>query len=246
MKSNLIICITVIFVTCACAPKRPGTNSFVRGTYPQSESPSSSNPVRTNLPELDVGDSGTIMDGPQIFKKYNSAVFMVYTSNSSDYPEYQGSGFFISSSGIAVSNYHVFKGTTEGYESIKTIDNSIWKVKEVIEYNEDKDYIVFIVDANGVSFNYLPIASRTPLVGEKIYTIGSPKGLENTFSSGEISQYRGEDLFQISAPIDHGSSGGALINQYGEVVGITSGGYDDSDANLNFAVNINVIKHIFE
>ena len=49
-------------------------------------------------------------------------------------------------------------------------------------------------------------------------------------------------MIQISVPIDHGSSGGALINEYGEVIGITSGGFDDSGANLNFAVNINVVK----
>lgn len=47
--------------------------------------------------------------------------------------------------------------------------------------------------------------------------------MENTFSSGEISQIRGNAIIQISVPIDHGSSGGALINSYGEVIGITSG-----------------------
>ena len=48
-------------------------------------------------------------------------------------------------------------------------------------------------------------------------------------------------FIQISVPIDHGSSGGALINCYGEVIGITSGGRDDSGANLNFARDIRAI-----
>lgn len=91
--------------------------------------------------------------------------------------------------------------------------------------------------------NYIKIANNTPKVGEKIYTIGSPRGLDNTFSSGEISQIRENGkILQISAPIDHGSSGGVLLNSKGEAVGITSGGIDDSGANLNYAWNIQLIK----
>ena len=63
------------------------------------------------------------------------------------------------------------------------------------------------------------------------------------FSSGEVSQWRGENLMQISALINHGSSGGALINEYGEAVGITSGSFaDGSQANLNYAWSIDVVK----
>lgn len=65
--------------------------------------------------------------------------------------------------------------------------------------------------------------------------------MANTLSNGLISQKWDEDHMQISVPIDHGSSGGALINQYGEVIGITSGGRDDSHANLNYAIDIRTI-----
>lgn len=104
---------------------------------------------------------------------------------------------------------------------------------------------VWLRRAVGVSrkVNYIKIANNTPKVGEKIYTIGSPRGLDNTFSSGEISQIRENGkILQISAPIDHGSSGGVLLNSKGEAVGITSGGIDDSGANLNYAWNIQLIK----
>ena len=117
----------------------------------------------------------------------------------------------------------------------------IYKVSEIIKRNEQEDFILFKV--NIVNTNYIPIAGRKPNVGEKVFAIGSPRGLENTFSSGEISQWRDRNLMQISALIDHGSSGGALINEYGEVVGITSGTfYDGSQANLNYAWSIDVIK----
>ena len=143
---------------------------------------------------------------------------------------------------MAVINYHVCKGTRIGEESIKLAgDNKTYKVAEVIKSSEKEDFILFRVNASNT--NFIPIAKYKPNVGEKVYAIGSPRGLENTFSSGEISQWRDKNLMQISALIDHGSSGGALINEYGEVVGITSGTFvDGSQANLNYAWSIDVIK----
>ena len=178
-------------------------------------------------------------EGSEIFEKYNSAVFMIYTSDG--VRGAQGSGFFIDDKGLAVSNYHVFKGTTIGAEQIKLVDGNIYKVIEVIEKSKEFDFIIFKVAC--LNTNYIPLAKKKPSIGEKVYAIGSPRGLENTFSSGEVSQWRDTYLMQISALIDHGSSGGALINEYGEVVGITSGSfYDGSQANLNYAWSIDVVK----
>lgn len=180
------------------------------------------------------------LEGSKIFAKYNTAVFMVFTSDG--YNGYQGSGFFINSDGLAVSNYHVFQGTNIGAEQIKLANSDeAYKVAEVIHSDAEEDFILFRVDVSNT--NYIPLAKYKPQVGEKVYAIGSPRGLENTFSSGEVSQWRDKNLMQISALIDHGSSGGALINEYGEVVGITSGSFaDGSQANLNYAWSIDAIK----
>ncbi|MBR1793452.1 MAG: trypsin-like peptidase domain-containing protein [Bacteroidales bacterium] len=180
------------------------------------------------------------LEGSQIFDRYGSAVFMVFTSDGLN--AYQGSGFFIDNDGLAVSNYHVFKGTGIGLEQIKLVDSDVaYKVTEVIARSEDEDFILFRVDCENT--NYIPIATDKPKIGEKVYAIGSPRGLENTFSSGEVSQWRADYLMQVSALIDHGSSGGALINEYGEVVGITSGSFaDGSQANLNYAWSIDAVK----
>ena len=186
-----------------------------------------------------------IMSGSQIFQKYNNAVFMVYTSDGSNI--FQGSGFFVSSTGIAVSNYHVFKDTYIGLEVLKLPSGDNLQIEEVIAKDEKDDFIVFKVRAKeDQCFEYIPISLRSLSVGETVYTIGSPRGLENTFSSGEISQKRNNNIIQINAPIDHGSSGGALIDVYGEAIGITSGGRDDSGANLNYAIDIKVVREILE
>ncbi len=221
--------------------QRPQRNRSATPAAP----PTPTAPSSTSAPHVpSTGGNGregkAKLGGPEIFQKYNSAVFMIYTTDGRNY--YQGSGFFLNHNGLGVSNYHVFEGTAIGREEILLIgSDKVYKVSEVIQRSKDEDFILFQVDVSNT--NYIPIAKSKPLVGERVYALGSPQGLQNTFSSGEVSQLRGKNIIQTSVPIDHGSSGGALINEYGEVVGITKGSYDeDSGANLNVAVSIEVIK----
>lgn len=211
---------------------------------PKVYTPSKSSTIATELyaspyilNQIPLSNSNLELKPKIIYKKCKSAVFMIYTKDDEGIA--QGSGFFITSSGIAVSNYHVFKGSLKGKEIIKLSTGKTYKIKEVLAYSEQYDYILFKVD--GENFNYIPVTKRGYEVGDEVYAIGSPKGLENTLSNGLISQKHKDYYIQISVPIDHGSSGGALINSYGEVVGITSGGRDDSGANLNFARDIRAI-----
>lgn len=245
-----ILLILVLSVGCAQKPATPKGN----GGNPVSGNHSySNNSSRPPLPNQKNGNAklvmatepvprthGSVLSPSEIFERFSSAVFKIHTSTG--YQGFQGSGFFISSDGVAVSNYHVFQGTTIGYEDIILSDGSTYKVTEVYHKSQDNDFIIFKVGVNR-RVNCIKISNTTPKVGEKIYTIGSPRGLDNTFSSGEISQIReNSKILQISAPIDHGSSGGVLLNSRGEAVGITSGGIDDSGANLNYAWNIQLIK----
>lgn len=239
--NNFIISTVSILCLYSCAHKSGhGERDDKNVTSQQSVLVSPNKKVRnTTISVVSNRGDKNKFDGSQIFAKYNTAVFMVFTSDG--YNMYQGSGFFINKDGLAVSNYHVFKGTGIGEEGIKLAgSDKVYKVEEMIMSSENEDFILFRVDVSNT--NFIPIAKYKPNVGEKVYAIGSPRGLENTFSSGEVSQWRDKNLMQISALIDHGSSGGALINEYGEVVGITSGSFaDGSQANLNYAWSIDVI-----
>ena len=185
------------------------------------------------------------LSAQSIFKKCSPAVFSVITEDENG-DHYQGSGFLISPGGIAVSNYHVFAGTLVGKEKIELPDLSSYKVSSVESIDKVNDIVVFKLDVpDNTILPYISIAKGEIQIGDTIYTIGNPRGLNNTFSSGEISQFRtinGSKVIQISAPIDHGSSGGALLNDRGEAIGITTGGLDDSGANLNFAVDIRLLQ----
>ncbi len=240
-------CISILFclITClltSCAHKsghrrdreHPRPTTSVHSDRKSSTSTSS----RSNVHNERTSEK---LEGAEIFERFGTAVFMVFTTDG--YNAYQGSGFFIDKNGLAVSNYHVFKGTGIGLEQIKLVgSDEVYKVTDVIAKSEDEDFILFRVNCENT--NYIPIATDRPKIGQKVYAIGSPRGLENTFSSGEVSQWRADNLMQISALIDHGSSGGALINEFGEVIGITSGSFaDGSQANLNYAWSIDVVKN---
>ena len=248
MKKILFYCVLFCFFvsSCSCGKRKPrgktellkeiNQTTVIKNNKAKGNSKNIIKQQRTNERLLST----------DIFERCNSAVFTIYTSD--DASVFQGSGFFISSDGLAVSNYHVFESTYMGLEEIRLFNGNTYKIKEVVTKDKEDDFIIFKVDIGELKNNYLPISNRAPHVGEKVYAIGSPLGLENTFTSGEISQLRGEnnEIIQISVPIDHGSSGGALINEYGEVIGITTSGIDASGANLNFAININLIKEYLQ
>lgn len=251
----LLIILCSLYNSCSHRPAIPGNAQPVHVNNSRGHSsgrPMAPNDVPANKQTGQISATsarpqvggGPVQDSklsPQdIFAKYSPAVFMVFTSSGSN--QFQGSGFFINSSGLAVSNYHVFEGTTIGYEVIKLQDGRQYKLKDIILKDKANDIMIFTIDSGSTSFKYLPLSTRKPRVGDKAYAIGSPRGLENTFSSGEISQLREDNIIQISVPIDHGSSGGALINEYGEAIGITSAGLDDSGANLNFAVSTDLVR----
>lgn len=230
---NIILLAIIILSTVSCTKTgRNNRRSHLRTTTHAKHS--TIQPIAK--PIAPQNKQTAIMSPTEIFERYNSAVFMIFTTDG--FNQYQGSGFFISSDGLAVSNYHVFKGTTVGQEIIKLSDGRAFRIKKIISQNEKNDFILFQIEGK---FNFIPISRRNCRIGEKVYAIGSPLGLENTFSSGEISQIRDNHYIQINCPIDHGSSGGVLINSYGEAIGITTGGHDDSNANLNFAKDIHVI-----
>ena len=186
--------------------------------------------------------TATELNAEQVYAKCSPAVFYIEVENKSGNVYASGSGFFISSDGTAVTNYHVIDGA---YSATITLPSGAeYTVAGVYDYNEDEDWAILKI--NGSGFSYLGTGGALTVIGgAKCYAIGSPKGLQNTISEGIISNpaqnLGGMTYIQTTAAISHGSSGGALINKYGEVIGITSGGVDAGE-NLGFAIPISKIS----
>ena len=155
----------------------------------------------------------------------------------------QGSGFFVRP-GYVATNYHVIVGTAKAY--VKLVGKeATYSIQSIVATDEKHDLALLkVVDLNSPS---LPLAnSDTVQTGETVYVVGNPKGLEGTFSKGIVSGIRrdGTNIWiQIDAPISPGSSGGAVLNSSGQVIGVATAGHQDKDAqNLNFVVPSNYLK----
>lgn len=153
-----------------------------------------------------------------------------------------GSGLILESNGKILTNYHVVKGGANC--KVQLSDGRIFQLDEIYYKDENRDIFIFGVEATN-----LPTVkigdSNLINVGDKIYTIGSPRGLENTLSDGLISSKSrvidNQTYIQISAPISAGSSGGALVDSQGNIIGITTAKIKDGE-NLNFCIPVNEIK----
>lgn len=203
--------------------------------------PSFSNHQNKTTPRSGTKDkvnrfSNGTLTGPEIFDTYKSAVFLIETTDG--FTAGSGTGFFISPKGVAITCYHVLEGAK--YVNIKLENGLSYEVNEIYCKNKDYDYVVFKVDPGRGSFNYFPLASSPSKIGDLVYTISNPLGMNHTFASGEVSQYRTNNIIQFNAPVDHGSSGGALLNASGEVIGIIAAKFESS-ANLNYAINFKII-----
>lgn len=171
-----------------------------------------------------------------LYEKLKNSVFVVYTTNN--YNTYQGTAFLIESNGLCISNYHIFNSANKGI--VQNSHGNIYPIEDIIYSDRVNDLIIFKIALNNDQITPLKISKSNPRVGEECFTIGNPMGLNQTLSKGIISGFRNnEKVIQITAEITHGSSGGPLFNNNGEVIGITSSGI--GEANLNFAVNINQI-----
>ena len=168
----------------------------------------------------------------EIYENSKESMVVVYSMNQYGEVYSQGSGVVFVDEMI-LTNKHV----VDGAASIKISYRSIEYKVEVLGYLKNMD--IAILSFSDVNIQPIKIAENQGRIGDLIYTLGSPKGLELTIADGIISSYRNDNI-QVSAPISPGSSGGALLNEWGELIGITTFTIKGGE-NLNFAISIKAI-----
>ena len=157
-----------------------------------------------------------------------------------------GSGVMIGASGYIITNCHVVTSGKIYAVRIENYDN-VYFTDRIIKYHDKNDLAILKIDRN-----LSPLAiydGRRPLVrGQKVVAIGSPMGMFNSVSDGIISGFRNMDdtnMIQFTAPISSGSSGGAVLNMYGEIIGISTMGIAPDEGvaqNLNLAVSYETLR----
>ena len=176
----------------------------------------------------------------QIAQKVFASTVLLVMEDTNGQPLGLGSGFFVKPNQVA-TNLHVVEGAARGYA--KLVDQRTkHDIEGITAIDAKRDLVILKVSALGAPAVSLG-DSDTVLVGETVYAVGNPHGLEGTFSQGIISSVRtvGEDkLLQLTAPISPGSSGGPVLNGQGKVIGVSVATFRGGQ-NLNFAIPSNYL-----
>ena len=170
-----------------------------------------------------------------------------------------GTGSLISSEGLIVTNYHVVENANQVwvYPYAKKFDLEKSKKFLGIVVSTNKVTDLAILKVYGISSNNRPVPfgnMDSISVGDEVYAIGHPDSLHWSITDGIISNIRKNydfkkfdlkaDFIQNTAPILGGSSGGPLLNERGQIIGVNTIG--DSSANFNFAVGVNHVRNLLE
>jgi serine protease Do len=188
----------------------------------------------------------------ELAAELGSAVVQVRT------PEGLGSGFFINDDGYLITNFHVTEGETQisvevfQKKSGKTeLERNVYKQVRIVALNKFGDLALLKVDdKDAPKFAHVTLGDADALaVGERVFAIGSPLGLERSVTEGIVStktrQLQGDLYLQTTAQINPGNSGGPLFNMRGEVVGVTNMKITSGEG-LGFAIPVEAVIYFLK
>ena len=167
-----------------------------------------------------------------------------------------GSGFIINEDGFLMTNFHVIEGETQitvevYHQKNGELYRKSYKQVRIIAINKFEDLALLkIEEKDSPKFKYVLMGNADAMaVGERVFAIGSPLGLERTVTEGILStktrQLGGELYLQTTAQINPGNSGGPLFNMSGEVVGITNMKITFGEG-LGFAIPVEAVKFFLD
>ena len=208
--------------------------------------------VSVNTPQFYHADahSAPVRDVQDLVKLIGEAVVQVRT------PGGLGSGFLINADGYLITNFHVIEGETEisvevYHQKNGQLERDTYKQVRIIAINKFHDLaLLHIEDKNASKFKFVMLGGADAMtVGDSVFAIGSPLGLERTVTQGIISTktraLEGELYLQTSAQINPGNSGGPLFNMAGEVVGVTNMKITSGEG-LGFAIPVELVRSFLD
>ncbi|QQS36907.1 MAG: trypsin-like peptidase domain-containing protein [Ignavibacteriales bacterium] len=189
---------------------------------------------------------GQSSDASKVFDGVVGSLVVLYGYDYDNTIIKQGSGVILNDKCHIITNYHLVNGCYRIELKHKDI---FYPLKGILGIDVKKDIAVLETSIKNSPKIKIGSAKRIQ-IGQRIYAIGSPLGFENTISEGIVSGFRefegtGINHLQITASISHGSSGGAIVNQSGELLGISSSSASGGQ-NLNFAIPINIVLDLYK
>ncbi len=177
-----------------------------------------------------------------------------WTRDVTEVPRGNGSGFVWDRSGHIITNYHVIQGADRAMVTLW--DQSTWEA-EIIGVAPDKDLAVLKIKAKANTLRPIPLGtSEDLLVGQNVYAIGNPFGLDQTLTTGVVSALGREirsvsglpirEAIQTDAAINPGNSGGPLLDSSGRLIGVNTQIYSPSGASagIGFSIPVDVVRRV--
>ena len=248
---SVISCLVLVFGLSACADSGNSSNTGGNQQGTTQNPPDTGNESgggNEQKPDNPPDSTQVELSSTQIYQKVNPSVAFVLISQSSKLVS--GSGFFIDTNGTLVTNYHVIKDGRSG--AIQLYNGETAMIQTVLGYNETLDIAILSTSAKNTVSATLGNSSAVQ-VGDTVYAIGYPEAFEvgfssSTFTTGMVSMNRsigGYTYIQSTVDITHGNSGGALINTYGEVIGITTAGLNVGNVDyMNLSIPVQRIDTV--
>ena len=180
-------------------------------------------------------------DNPDAMAEASASVLTIGVYDKADNLLATGSGFVAFDSNTVVTNFHVIDGAYK----ISVIDENenVSDVTHILAYDEELDIALLQIDSTEIYEPLTLLSNGTSQKGENVVAIGSPLGISNTISNGTLSGFveiAGSNYIQFTAPVSHGSSGGALFNDDGVIIGVTSASLSEGQ-NMNLAIPISYV-----
>jgi serine protease Do len=225
----------------------PSTKASVAArTAPEAEAPTN----KSSSLYTAAAKAGATRSVRELVSLLGEAVVQVRT------PGGLGSGFILDSEGFLITNFHVIEGETQisievYHQTNGQLERHTYKQVRIIAINKFADLALLkIDDKDAPRFKSVVLGSSDALsVGEGVFAIGSPLGLERTVTEGILStktrQIGGTLYLQTSTQINPGNSGGPLFNLSGEVVGVTNMKLTSGEG-LGFAIPSEVVKYFLD
>jgi serine protease Do len=224
-----------------------GTNQPAEAASPPPSQASADGEASLYSPRGKSLSAGSVKD---LVAELGEAVVQVKT------PASIGSGFIINEEGFLITNFHVIEGETQlmvevYHQKNGLLERKTYKQIRIIAMNKFQDLALLrITDKAAPKFKYVPLGqSDTLTVGDRVFAIGSPLGLERTVTEGIVStktrQMAGELYLQTTAQINPGNSGGPLFSLTGEVVGVTNMKITYGEG-LGFAIPVDAVRYFLD
>jgi S1-C subfamily serine protease len=258
MKPSTLLLLLLLAMSAGCAP--PDAEDTTGAGLPlttaapaQAQAPPSGRGAIPPKPEPDLQDEerATI----ELFERASPAVVYItsiavrrnaFSLNVTEIPQGSGSGFIWDRQGHVVTNFHVIANANAA--QVTLADQSTWDA-ELVGRAAEKDLAVLRIKAPASKLTPLPIGKSENLrVGQSVFAIGNPFGLDQTLTTGVISALGREiqsvagvpirDVVQTDAAINPGNSGGPLLDSAGRLIGVNTAIYSPSGtyAGIGFAI----------